>query len=221
MNISCERGCDTGRSYGKETSGNSMGGAYALGESIPHVKAVVGTGWDKQGDNAQTRVDHEEQRRCYVLNWTEQPDQQVGTGVVDGWGHVRTWCAYSEEQMSVPDNGSRSPRRDLKVAACDGEHVGDELRCDEGAALVLLVHASIREIGHAGSDHPRRHTLAGGDEDGELREVVVDIRAARLDDVHILITNGLVNLDVESNRGSAMSDKAMHITQRIVDVVRE
>ena len=138
---------------------------------------------------------------------------------MDGRGHVRTWCAYSEEQMSVPDNGSRSSGRNLKVAARDGEHVGDELRCDEGAALVLLVHVSIREIGHNGSDLPRRHTLAGRDEDEELREVVVDIRAAHLNDVHIFITNGLGDLDVELNRGSAMVDKAMHITRRIVDVV--
>ena len=32
MNISCERTYDTGRSYGTETSGSSMGGAYALGD---------------------------------------------------------------------------------------------------------------------------------------------------------------------------------------------
>ena len=41
----------------------------------------------------------------------------------------------------------------------------------------------------------RRRNLAGVDHDKQLHEVVIHLSTARLDDVHVLATHGLADLD--------------------------
>ena len=86
---------------------------------------------------------------------------------------------------------------DDMVAARHDKHVGDELGCDRGSGLVLLVHASVRETGNDGGDTTSGGGLAGGDEDEELHEVVIDVVAPRLDDEDVLVADGLGYLDVD------------------------
>lgn len=83
------------------------------------------------------------------------------------------------------------------VTTGDGEHVRDELRCDGCPGLVLLVHPGIGVAGDDGRDASGGGTLACGDEDEQLHEVVVHIAAARLDDEDVLVANGLGDLDVD------------------------
>ena len=82
------------------------------------------------------------------------------------------------------------------VAARDGEHVGDELRGDGRAALVLFVHACVRVARDDGGDAAGRGTLARGDEDEELHEVVVHVAAGRLQDKDVLVADRLGDLHV-------------------------
>ena len=50
---------------------------------------------------------------------------------------------------------------DDMVAARHDKHVGDQLGCDRGSGLVLLVHASVRETGNDGGDTTSGGGLAG------------------------------------------------------------
>jgi len=84
---------------------------------------------------------------------------------------------------------------DYVVGARHGEHVGDELGRDGRAALVLLVLARVREAGDDGGDARRRRYFARVDHDQQLHQVVVDLAAARLDDVDVLAAHRLADLD--------------------------
>jgi len=86
--------------------------------------------------------------------------------------------------------------RNHMVAPSHNQHVRNELRRDGCPRLVLLVHPRIRETRYDRCDPACRCCLAGGDEDEELHEVVVDVVAARLDDEHIFVPNGLGNFHV-------------------------
>lgn len=52
----------------------------------------------------------------------------------------------------------------------------------------------VGEEGHDGGDALGRASLAGGDHDAEINEVVIDIAGAGLDDVDILATDGVLDL---------------------------
>ena len=69
------------------------------------------------------------------------------------------------------------------------EHVGDELGRDRRAALVLLVLARVREEGHDGGDALRARDLARVDHDAQLHERRVDLAAAGVDDVHVVLAH--------------------------------
>ena len=86
---------------------------------------------------------------------------------------------------------------DDMVAASDGKHVGDELGSNGRTTLVLLVHARVRITWDNGSDAAGRSTLAGGNEDEKLHEVVVDFATSGLEDKDVLVTNRIRNLDVK------------------------
>lgn len=86
---------------------------------------------------------------------------------------------------------------DDMVAPGNREHVRDELRGDRRSRLVLLVHAGVRETGDDCGDAAGGGAFAGGDEDEELHEVVVDVAAAGLNDEHILLPDGLRDFDVD------------------------
>jgi hypothetical protein len=83
------------------------------------------------------------------------------------------------------------------VAAGDDKHVGDELGSDRCAALVLLIHTRIRIARDDGSDAAGGSTLARGDEDEELHEVIVDVATSGLDDEDVLVANRLGNLNID------------------------
>ena len=69
------------------------------------------------------------------------------------------------------------------VAARRLEHVGHETCGDGGAGLVLLVLASVGEVGQHGRDATCRRRLAGVDHDQELHDSVVDVaRSGGLED---------------------------------------
>ena len=76
------------------------------------------------------------------------------------------------------------------------EHVGDELGRDRRAALVLLVLARVREEGHDGGDALRARDLARVDHDAQLHERRVDLAAAGVDDVHVVLAHGLADAHV-------------------------
>ena len=120
--------------------------------------------------------------------------------------------------------GVQINRNDV-VAAGDSEHVGDELRRDGRTGRVLLVHARVGEAGDDRRDAPRGRPLARRDEDEELHQVVVDVRAARLDDEDVLVANGLGDLDVDlairevfdraGREGDVQSAQQRHQSQHI------
>lgn len=63
------------------------------------------------------------------------------------------------------------------------QHVGHELSGDRSTALILLVLASIREVGNDSGNAAGRSGLAGIDHDQEFHEAIVDIvGAGRLQD---------------------------------------
>lgn len=64
---------------------------------------------------------------------------------------------------------------DDMVAAGSLQHIGHELGSNGSTALVLLVLASIREVGNDSSDAAGRSSLASIDHDQEFHEAVVDI----------------------------------------------
>lgn len=69
------------------------------------------------------------------------------------------------------------------VAAGGLQHVCHEFGSDRSPTLILLVLASIGEVGQNGGDTARRGSAAGVDEDEELHDVIVHaVRLARLDD---------------------------------------
>ena len=68
------------------------------------------------------------------------------------------------------------------VAAGDGEYVVDELGGDGHVALVLFVHARVGVAWDGGSDAAGRSTLACGNENEKLHEVVIHIATGRLED---------------------------------------
>jgi len=78
---------------------------------------------------------------------------------------------------------------DDMVAAGDGEHVGDELGGNGRAALILFVHARIRIAWDDGGDAAGSSTLARGNEDEELHEVIVDVATSGLKYKDVLIAN--------------------------------
>ena len=55
------------------------------------------------------------------------------------------------------------------------EHIGHELRGDWSSRLVLLVLSSVREIGDDGGDAACRGSFAGGDDDEEFHDSVIDV----------------------------------------------
>lgn len=61
--------------------------------------------------------------------------------------------------------------------------------------LVLLVLPGVREAGDDGGDAGRGGDLAGVYHDEQLHEVVVYLAATALNDVHILATHTLPDLD--------------------------
>lgn len=81
------------------------------------------------------------------------------------------------------------------VGTSNGQHVGDQLCGDGGTGLVLLVLTSVGEAGDDGSNAASRGGLASVDHDEELHEVVVDLSASGLDNVDILVTDGLSDGD--------------------------
>ena len=82
------------------------------------------------------------------------------------------------------------------VAAGLLQHVRDELRGDGSAALVLLVLTGIGEQGDDRGNALRARDLAGVDHNAHLHERGVHLPAARVDDVHIVLPHGLLDVDV-------------------------
>ena len=68
--------------------------------------------------------------------------------------------------------------------------------------LVLLVLAGVGEAGDNCGDTGRRGDLAGVDHDEQLHQVVVDLPAAALDDVHVLATHALPDFNTGWERQS-------------------
>ncbi len=77
------------------------------------------------------------------------------------------------------------------VATGDGQHIGDELGGDGCATLVLFVHAGVGIARDDGGDAAGGSTLARGDEDEKLHQVVVDVATGRLEDKDVLVANRL------------------------------
>lgn len=65
--------------------------------------------------------------------------------------------------------------RDDMVAASSLKHIGHQLGGDRRTALVLLVLASIREVGNDSGDAASGGSLASVDHDQKLHQPVVDI----------------------------------------------
>ena len=82
------------------------------------------------------------------------------------------------------------------VAAGYGEHVGDELGGNGCPALVFFVHAGVRVAWNDGSDAAGRSTLARGNEDEKLHEVVVHVATGGLEDKDVLVADRLGDLHV-------------------------
>ena len=68
------------------------------------------------------------------------------------------------------------------------------------AYLVLLVLPGVGEAGNDSGDTRRRGDLAGVDHDQQLHQVVVDLAAAALHDVHVLAAHTLPNLHAIEKR---------------------
>ena len=83
------------------------------------------------------------------------------------------------------------------VAACDGEHVSDELGGDGCPALVFFVHAGVRVARDDGGDAAGRSTLARGNEDEKFHEVVIHVATGRLEDKDVLVADRLEDLHVD------------------------
>ena len=95
-------------------------------------------------------------------------DERLRVKVVDG-------------EIEKPlDLASVQVHGDHMVAASDGEHVGDKLGGDGGAALVLFVHACVRITWNNGGDAAGRGALARGNEDEEFHEVIIDVATGGL-----------------------------------------
>ena len=82
------------------------------------------------------------------------------------------------------------------VAAGDGEHVGDELGGDGRPALVFFVHTGVRVARDDGGDAAGRSTLARGNENEKLHEVVVHVATGGLEDEDVLVADRLEDLHV-------------------------
>jgi hypothetical protein len=64
---------------------------------------------------------------------------------------------------------------DDMVTAGSLQHVGHQLGSDRSPTLILLVLASIREVGQDGSDAAGRCSTAGVDQDEKFHDMVVDV----------------------------------------------
>ena len=95
-----------------------------------------------------------------------------------------------------PQSREKRETHDDMVAAGLLQHVRDELRGDGSAALVLLVLTGIGEQGDDRGNALRARDLAGVDHNAHLHERGVHLPAARVDDVHIVLPHGLLDVDV-------------------------
>ena len=77
------------------------------------------------------------------------------------------------------------------VAARLLEHVGHQLGCDRRPTFVFFVLARIGEEGDDGRDPLRARDLAGMDHDTELHECRVDLTAAGVDNVDVILPDRL------------------------------
>ena len=77
------------------------------------------------------------------------------------------------------------------VAARLLQHVGDQFGGDRRPTLVLFVLARIGEEGDDGRNPLRARDLAGVDHDAELHERSVDLPTAGVDDVDVILADGL------------------------------
>ena len=76
------------------------------------------------------------------------------------------------------------------------EHIGDELGCDRRSTLILLVLTRVGEEGDDGGDSLCASDLTGMDHDTELHERGVDLTTAGVDDINVILTNGLGDANV-------------------------
>ena len=76
------------------------------------------------------------------------------------------------------------------------EHVGDQFRGDRRPTLVFFVLARIGEEGDDGGDPLRARNLTGVDHDTEFHERGVDLAAAGVDDINVILPDRLCDADV-------------------------
>ena len=82
------------------------------------------------------------------------------------------------------------------------KHVGDKFGGNRRPAFVFLVLTRIGEEGDDGGDSLRAGNLTGVDHDAELHECGVYLAAASVDDVDVILSDGLCDANVGfSNAG--------------------
>jgi len=80
--------------------------------------------------------------------------------------------------------------------------------------LVFLVLPGVGEAGDDGGDAGRGGDLAGVDHDQQLHEVVVDLAAAALHDVHVLSAHALPDLHTV-----AATHRGKHVKNRTFSLI--
>lgn len=88
-------------------------------------------------------------------------------------------------------NLGRWETHDNVVASRLLKHVGDQFGGDRRPTLVFLVLARIGEEGDDGGNSLRARDLAGVDHDTELHESGVDLAAASVDDIDVILADRL------------------------------
>ena len=94
------------------------------------------------------------------------------------------------------DLGRVQVEREDAVGPGAGDQVGDQLRRDRHAALVLAVLPGVAVVGQHGRDPGRAGPLERVQHDEQFHQVLVDRRAGRLDDEHVAAADVLVDADL-------------------------
>jgi hypothetical protein len=76
------------------------------------------------------------------------------------------------------------------------QHVGDQFGGDRRPTLIFLVLTRIGKERDDGGDPFRTGNLAGVDHDTELHESSVDLAAAGVDDINVILPDGLCDAHV-------------------------
>ena len=118
-----------------------------------------------------------------IVNILANVVERRGLGVQVVNGHVKKALDLTCMQVHSDD----------MVAASRLQHVSHKLSSDGCTRLVLLVLASVGEVGNHGGDSASAGSLACVDHDEQFHQVVIDLATAGLDNENVLISNRLTD----------------------------